>query len=81
MRDFVHIAGQLNITHFLMFSKKEAGVNLRIARLPRGPTCHFRVLSYSLTKDVMALQKKPKSPVSAFLTPPLVFNYDFFISH
>lgn len=35
---------------------------MRVARVPRGPTLTFRVLNYSLMKDVFLSQKKPHSP-------------------
>ncbi len=72
LKDFVAIASQLSVTHMLVLSQSESCVNLKIGRLPRGPTVYFRVESFSMTKDVLALQKNPKSPGSDFKTPPLV---------
>ena len=72
MKDFVMIAGQLSVTHMIVLSESDSSVNLKIGRLPRGPTVYFKVNSYSNTKDVLALQKNPKSPGSDFKTPPLV---------
>ncbi|KAG5460984.1 MAG: Brix domain-containing protein [Olpidium bornovanus] len=72
LKDFVNVAAQLGVTHFLMFSRTDAGTNLRIARAPRGPTVVFRVCSYSLARDVLGAQRKPKSPGSEFHFAPLV---------
>ena len=73
IKDFVAIAAQLSVTHLLVFSQSDSSVNLKIGRLPRGPTLYLKVESYSITKDVLALQRNPKSPGSEFKTPPLVF--------
>lgn len=69
------VAGQLSITHFMILSRTDVGTNLRIARLPRGPTLTFRVVSYSLARDLLALQKNPHSPGAEFHTSPLVRFY------
>jgi ribosome biogenesis protein SSF1/2 len=69
------VAGQLGVTHFLIFSRTEKNVNLRIARVPRGPTLTFRVAEYALAKDCLALQKNPKtSDVEYHKSPLLVLN-------
>ncbi|KAJ3259657.1 hypothetical protein HK103_001918 [Boothiomyces macroporosus] len=73
IKDFLMIAGQLMVTHLLVLSKSSnGGVNLRIGRIPRGPTITFHVESYVLAKDVLHLQKRPKSPGTEFLASPLV---------
>ncbi|KAJ3210278.1 hypothetical protein HDU67_005436 [Dinochytrium kinnereticum] len=77
LKDFVHIAGQLHVSHMLIFSSTEAGVNFRIGRIPRGPTLNFKVLSYVLSKDIRALQNRPKSPGSDFKVSPLVVLNNF----
>src|SRR5947207_6476514 len=74
------MAGPLGVTHLLLFSRTETGAYMRIARTPRGPTLHFRIHSYSLTKDIKKHQKAPKESVNDFLNPPLVRTYDN-ISH
>ncbi|KND00441.1 uncharacterized protein SPPG_04760 [Spizellomyces punctatus DAOM BR117] len=77
LKDFLHVAGQLSVTHLLIFSKTSAGINLRIGRIPRGPTLTFRVNSYALTPDVLALQSRPKSPGTEFNSAPLVVLNNF----
>ncbi|KAI8335211.1 Brix domain-containing protein [Blakeslea trispora] len=75
LKDFVMVAGQLGVTHFLIFSRTDKNVNLRICRVPRGPTLTFRVAEYALTKDCLALQKSPKtSDVEYRKSPLLVLN-------
>ncbi|RUS24644.1 Brix domain-containing protein [Jimgerdemannia flammicorona] len=77
LKDFIMVAGQLGVTHFLIVSRTEAGTNLRIARVPRGPTLTFRVVTYSLARDVLALQKNPHSPGAEFHTSPLLVLNNF----
>ncbi|KAI7908331.1 Brix domain-containing protein [Cokeromyces recurvatus] len=75
LKDFVMVAGQLGVTHFLIFSRTEKKINLRIARVPRGPTLTFRVAEYALAKDCLALQKNPKtSDIVYHKSPLLVLN-------
>lgn len=71
------VAGQLGVSHFLVFSRTEKGTNMRIARVPRGPTLTFKVEQYALSKDVLSLQRNPKSPGVEFLTSPLLVLNNF----
>ena len=52
LKDFVQVAGPLGVTHFLIFAQTPIGVNLRIIRVPRGPTLTFRVLKYSTVRAI-----------------------------
>lgn len=72
VKDFVHVAGPLGVTHLIMFSKTEMGTYLRFCRIPRGPTLTFKIQQYSLMKDVVSLLKKPKTFGSQFKKPPLL---------
>jgi len=72
VKDFVHVAGPLGVTHLLMLSKTEMGTYLRFCRTPRGPTLTFKIQEYSLTKDVVTLLKKPKTFGNQFKKPPLL---------
>ncbi|EDO34519.1 predicted protein, partial [Nematostella vectensis] len=72
LKDFVHVAGPMGVTHFLILSKTEIGTYLRLARLPRGPTLTFKVSQYSLAKDVISLLRRPKTIGSQFKRPPLL---------
>ena len=49
--DFVNVAGPLGVTHFLILSRSESHVNLRICRLPRGPTVTFHITGVSQKRE------------------------------
>ena len=61
LRDFVHVAGQLNVSFFLILSTTEKASYLRLVRSPRGPTLTFHVSSYSLISDVKSSLRRPQS--------------------
>ncbi|KAG0337711.1 hypothetical protein BG004_007513 [Podila humilis] len=77
LRDFVAVAGPLGVTHFVILSRTEHGTNMRISRVPRGPTLSFQVKTYSLAKDIAAMQKSPKSPGLEFHVAPLLVLNNF----
>ncbi len=54
LKDFVSIAGPLNVSHFMVLSRKDYNVQLRVIRLPRGPTLTFRLLWRSLFQRRLA---------------------------
>lgn len=72
LKDFVHVAGPLGVTHLLILTKTELGTYLRFCRVPRGPTLTFKIQQYSLTKDVVSLVKKPQTFHTQFKQPPLL---------
>ncbi|CAD7699962.1 unnamed protein product [Ostreobium quekettii] len=77
MRDFVDVCGPLGVTHLLILSATEHGVNLKIAKVPQGPTISYRILKYSLMHDVLAAQAFPKFSQSMLSKPPLVVMTNF----
>ena len=77
MKDFLSVAPQLGVTHFLCLTQSEVGVNMRVIRIPQGPTVTFRVVGYSLMRDVVNAQKRPHSPASEYLHSPLVVLNNF----
>ncbi|KAJ1723983.1 rRNA-binding ribosome biosynthesis protein [Coemansia erecta] len=77
IKDYVAVSAQLGISHILMFSQTDAGTNLRIARIPRGPTLYFKVNSYALTNDCLKLQKSPFTANSIFKSSPLIILNNF----
>nr|CAG4646213.1 EOG090X0508 [Macrothrix elegans] len=77
IKDFVNLAGPLHVSHFIMFSRSELSPYMRICRLPHGPTLTFRVLQYSLAKDVVGIQKRPHINEKQFQTAPLVVLNNF----
>ncbi len=42
IKDYVHVAGVLNVSHLIGFTKTDLGPYMKIARFPRGPTLTFR---------------------------------------
>ena len=72
LKDFVSVAGMLHVTHFLMLRERSTGVNLRIMRVPRGPTLTFRVRRFVRCRDVLSAQKRPADVAQAYRFPPLV---------
>ncbi|KAJ1448654.1 Brix domain-containing protein [Pelagophyceae sp. CCMP2097] len=77
LKDFVHAAQPLGVTHLLMLTQREAHVNLRIARVPAGPTLSFKLDSFVLMKNVRALQRRPFDTAAAYATPPLIVLTNF----
>lgn len=47
-------------------------MNLRLIRLPRGPTLSFKVLRYSLASDVLRMARRPRSTGREFAEGPMV---------
>ena len=73
LKDFIVMAGPLEVSHLLLFSRSQSGnTTLRIGVTPKGPTLHFRVENYSLCKDILKSQKHPKASKALHLNPPLV---------
>ena len=78
LRDYTAMAGPLGVSHLFLFSRSTTGnTNLRLAVTPRGPTMHFRVEKYSLTKDVIKAQRRPHAGGKEYLTPPLLVMNHF----
>uniref|UniRef100_A0A665UW71 Peter pan homolog n=1 Tax=Echeneis naucrates TaxID=173247 RepID=A0A665UW71_ECHNA len=77
LKDFVAIAGPLGVTHFMIFSKTPTTINMRLARLPKGPTLYFRVLKYTLIKDVVSSLKKHRMHEQQFTHHPLLILNNF----
>lgn len=77
LKDFVSIAGPLGVTHFMIFKKTSNSINMRLARLPKGPMLHFRVLKYSLIKDVVSSLKKHRMHNQQFTHHPLLILSNF----
>ncbi|KAK3680570.1 Brix domain-containing protein [Podospora appendiculata] len=78
LRDYLSMCGPLGVTHLMLFSRSETGnTNMRLAITPRGPTFHFRVEKYSLSKDVRRAQKHPRGGGNEYITPPLLVMNNF----
>ncbi|RUS90113.1 hypothetical protein EGW08_002155 [Elysia chlorotica] len=59
MKDFLTVAGPLHVTHFIVFTKTDMGIYMKLICVPRGPTLTFKVNDFSLAKDVLSFQKHP----------------------
>ncbi len=46
VKDFVHVAGVLGVSHLCMFTKTARGPYIKLARFPRGPTITYDGQSY-----------------------------------
>ncbi|PRW21095.1 Peter Pan [Chlorella sorokiniana] len=77
LKDFVHVAGPLGVTHFLILTATHNASYLRVAKTPRGPTLTMRIHEYSLIRDVVAAQQRPRIPQAMWLGPPLVVMNNF----
>ena len=72
------MAGPLGVSHLLLFSRSTTGnTNMRLALTPRGPTLHFRVENYSLSKDVQKAIRHPTGSKKEYLSPPLLVMNNF----
>jgi ribosome biogenesis protein SSF1/2 len=76
LKDFINVAPVLGVSHLVIFRQTDAGVNLRFMRVPRGPTYTFRLMSYSLMRDIYSQQKRPHSlgPLDLNKSPLVVMN-------
>lgn len=78
IRDYVSVATQIGVTHFWILSATPTAPYLRIARVPQGPTLTFRILEYTLSADVRAVQRRPLALEDAhFEQPPLLVLNNF----
>uniref|UniRef100_A0A096MHK3 Peter pan homolog n=1 Tax=Poecilia formosa TaxID=48698 RepID=A0A096MHK3_POEFO len=77
LKDFVSVAGPLGVTHFVIFGKTPDTINMRLARLPKGPMLYFKVLKYSLIKDVVSSLKKHRMHEQQFTHHPLLILSNF----
>ncbi|CAG8819618.1 45603_t:CDS:2, partial [Gigaspora margarita] len=77
LKDFVSVAGQLGVTQFLIFTRTDNGTNFRLARTPRGPTLCFKILKYSLIRDVLSSQINPKNLGKEYNSSPLLVLNNF----
>jgi len=77
IKDFVHVAGLLKVSHFCVFSKTNLGPYLKIARFPRGPTMSFRVTDYTLARDVRSSLRRQVTYEKQYLNHALLIMNNF----
>lgn len=61
LKDFLAVAANFSVSHLQLFTAPSHGTSLRIMRFFNGPTLSFRVLSFTLHKDIVAKQRRPAS--------------------
>lgn len=71
------MAGPLNVSHLVVFTKSETHMYLRILKLPRGPTLTFQIKEYALIRDILSSQKKPLMYAKLFGHHPLLVLNNF----
>ncbi|KEP67062.1 UNVERIFIED_CONTAM: brix domain-containing protein [Hammondia hammondi] len=73
LKDFVAVSSLLGVTHLQAVSQTEAGVYLKVAQLPSGPTLTFQVSKFTLMKDVRkAAGLKARNDSRDFRSPALL---------
>lgn len=72
VQDFLHVAGPLGVTHFLILSHTNEAAYLKVARCPRGPTLTFKIHSYALDADIARTQLRPRAHAGLLKTSPLI---------
>nr|CCA18824.1 SWI4 1 putative [Albugo laibachii Nc14] len=77
LKDFIHVGAPLGVTHFMVFTSTEKHTNLRIARLPRGPTLSFQIEAFTLMRHMHEFQRHPVDPSLALKHKPLVVLNNF----
>ena len=67
----------MSVSHLLMFTQTKTSVNLKLGRFPRGPTLSFKVLKYSLMRQVRAVVARPVDIAQVYNFAPLVVLNNF----
>ena len=81
VKDFVNVAGVLNVSHMLMFTRTQVGPYLKVCRFPRGPTMTFKVDNYTLSRDVRSALKRQVTYEKQYLNHPLLILNGFSTSN
>merc|ERR1719259_43602 len=68
--DLVEASRGLSLSHCILLSRTEAGLYLKVAAMPRGPTVTYRVEGYSSCSDIARSQPRPASASPASLRAP-----------
>jgi len=74
IKDFVSIAGPLNVSHLVIFTRTKVGLYMKLMRLPRGPTLTFKIMNYCLSKDVISSVKKQMTYGKQFQVAPCLMT-------
>ena len=71
------LAMPMGVSHIMALSQNAEHLNLRLARVPEGPTMTFRVNKFSLTKHVRAIQRRPYTSAGIHQHSPIVVTNNF----
>jgi ribosome biogenesis protein SSF1/2 len=71
------LAMPMGVSHILALSQNAEHLNLRLARVPEGPTMTFRVTQFSLIKHVRAIQRRPYTSPGINQHSPIVVTNNF----
>lgn len=80
LKDFVAVAGNLSISHFLLFGQTMLHATLRMCHFPQGPSLFFNIQEYSLMKDLIVQNQTGLPSVfssAEYKNPPLVLLNGF----
>eukprot|EP00792_Barthelona_sp_PAP020_P012387 TRINITY_DN7040_c0_g1_i1.p1 TRINITY_DN7040_c0_g1~~TRINITY_DN7040_c0_g1_i1.p1 ORF type:complete len:364 (+),score=111.10 TRINITY_DN7040_c0_g1_i1:34-1092(+) len=77
MKDLLNVCGPYGITHFAIFTVTEQSPVLKILKTPQGPTLYFRIKDYSLSSDIINLQKRSVAGTANYQFPPVVVMSGF----
>lgn len=58
LKDYVSIASYFHVSHLCILTRTVVSPYLKICKIPRGPTLTFRILNYSLARDVLSRLRK-----------------------
>ncbi|VDM29200.1 unnamed protein product [Toxocara canis] len=72
LKDFLVNGAVLGVTHLVVLTRGEHSLTLRIIRCPQGPTLSFRIMRYTLARDVVSSLRRPVHFRQQFVTAPLV---------
>jgi len=78
IKDYVAIAGPMDVSHIMVVTQRSKTPNIRISRMPHGPTITFRVEQYTLRAQVRASLHKPPLDMNKYIhQSPLVILNNF----
>jgi ribosome biogenesis protein SSF1/2 len=77
MKDYISVASYFHVTHMCVLSKTTISPYLKICRVPRGPTLTFRILSYTLARDILSSLKRQVTYDTQFHHHPLLIMNNF----
>jgi ribosome biogenesis protein SSF1/2 len=71
------LAMPMGVSHIVALSQNAEHLNMRLARVPEGPTMTFRVNKFSLSKHVRAIQRRPYTTAGLHNHSPIVVTNNF----